>query len=358
MKIIDIKTKILKTPLKRPFKTALRGVDFLEEVVVGIYTDSNIIGYGAGSNTAILTGETISTLIGGVEYIKPLLIGRDLEEFNIILNLIQTQIKNNTTLKSILEMGLYDIYSKSLNLPLYRVLGGEKREFETDITISLNGIEQMVEDSKEAVEAGYKTLKIKVGEDLNRDFERIFVLTKKFPAIDFRVDANQAWSPKESVTICKRLEKENIYNIELIEQPVRAGDIRGLKFVRDRVNIPILADEAIFSPKDAIELLEREACDFINIKLAKCGGVKNALLIADIAELYGVKCMFGCMLEGSISLTTAIHIASAKANIITMLDLDSVNLLEYNPIETNVNFKDSKIELIDTIGLGVSKLLF
>jgi len=353
LKITNIETKILKTPLKTPFKTALRRVDSLEEVIVTIYTDSGIRGYGAGSNTAVLTGETISTLIGGVEYFKPLLVGRDLEEFNSLLKLIQTQIKNNTTLKSMLEMGLYDIYSKSLRLPLYRLLGGEKREFETDITISLNSIEEMIKDSKKAIEEGYRTLKIKVGEELKKDFERILVLTKKFPAVNFRVDANQAWTPKESVKICKMLEKENIYNIELIEQPVKAKDIRGLKFVRDRVDIPILADEAIFSPKDAIEILEMEACDFINIKLAKSGGVRNALLIADIAELYGVKCMFGCMLEGSISLTTALHIASAKANIITMLDLDSVSLLKYNKIETNAKFKGSKIELSNTFGLGV-----
>jgi o-succinylbenzoate synthase len=353
MKIVDIKTKILKTPLKTPFKTALRRVDGLEELIILIYTDNNIIGYGAGSNTAILTGETIYTLKSGVEYFKPLLIGRDIEDFNSILNLIQTQIKNSTTLKSMLEMGLYDIYSKSLNLPLYKFLGGEKKEFKTDITISLNSIDKMINDSKEAVKRGYNILKIKVGEDINSDFERIRVLTEEFENISFRVDANQAWTPKETITLSKRLEKEGIYNIELIEQPVKEKDIKGLKFIRDRVNIPILADEAIFSPKDAIELLEYEACDYINIKLAKCGGVKNAMLIADIAKIYNTKCMMGCMLEGSISLTTAIHIASAKSDTITMLDLDAVNLLEYNPIKTGANFRESEILLNENLGIGV-----
>jgi len=123
-----------------------------------------------------------------------LIVGRDLEEFNSILELIQTKIKNSTTLKSMFEMALYDIYSKSLNLPLYRFLGGERREFETDITISLNGIDDMVKESRSAINMGYKILKVKVGEDINRDFERIRVLTQEFPTISFRVDANQAWS--------------------------------------------------------------------------------------------------------------------------------------------------------------------
>ncbi len=354
MKIQNIERKTPTTPLKTPFKTAIRRVDELEELTIAIYTDSGLVGYGAGSNTAILTGETVSTLIAGVDYLKPFIVGRDLEEFNSILELIQTKIKNSTTLKSMFEMALYDIYSKSLNLPLYRFLGGERREFETDITISLNSIDVMVKESQDAIDIGYKILKIKVGEDINRDFERIRVLTQAFPAISFRVDANQAWSPKESISILKRLERENIDNIELIEQPVKADNIRGLKFVRDRVAYPILADEAIFSPKDAIELLEMEACDFINIKLAKCGGVKNALLIADIAKLYGVECMMGCMLEGAISLTTALHIVSARADRVTMLDLDSVNLLKFNPVDGGAKFKGSKIFLDrELMGLGI-----
>ncbi len=114
-----------------------------------------------------------------------------------------------------------------------------------------------------------------------------------------------------------------------------------------------MADEAIFSPKDAIELLEMEACDFINIKLAKCGGVKNALLIADIAKLYGVECMMGCMLEGAISLTTALHIVSARADRVTMLDLDSVNLLKFNPVDGGAKFKNSKIFLDRDYGMGI-----
>jgi len=354
LKIRHIDTKLLRTPLKRPFKTALRSVEFLEELVVLIYTDTNIVGYGAGSNTAILTGETLESIRGGVEYFRPFLIGREIEDFNSLLDFIQTQIEHNTTLKSILEMALYDIWAKSLNIPLYKFLGGNRREFETDITISLNDIDTMIQDSKEAIKRGYRVLKIKVGENISRDFERIRILTQKFPNVKFRVDANQAWTPKESVSILNKLESFDIFNIELVEQPVNAKDIRGLKFVRDRVNIPILADEAIFSPKDAIDLLEIGACDFINIKLAKCGGIREALLIADIAKLYGVKCMMGCMLEGAISLISAVHIASARADTITMLDLDSVNLLEYNPIKGGVKFEDNKIILSSIrTGLGI-----
>jgi L-alanine-DL-glutamate epimerase-like enolase superfamily enzyme len=126
-----------------------------------------------------------------------------------------------------------------------------------------------------------------------------------------------------------------------------------MRYIKNRTLTPLLADEAIFSPKNAIELLEMDACDLINIKLAKCGGISHALQIADIAKLYNVKCMMGCMLEGAISITSALHVVSARSEVITMLDLDGVNLLAYNPIVGGAEFNESQITLSNKNGLGV-----
>jgi L-alanine-DL-glutamate epimerase-like enolase superfamily enzyme len=149
------------------------------------------------------------------------------------------------------------------------------------------------------------------------------------------------------------LEKENII-AEFIEQPVKADDIEGLKYIKDRVQTPLLADESIFSVKDARNLLEMQAIDYVNIKLAKTAGITQALKLADLSAEFGVKCMIGCMLEGPISVAAGIHVASAKADIITMLDLDAVSLLASHPVETNILFNESNIILSDSIGLGVS----
>ena len=352
MKIVDIKTKIIKAPLKKPFKTALRRVDNLEDLVVTIYTESGLVGYGEGGATAVITGDIISSMVGAIEYIKPMLIGKTIEDFNSLLYIVANSIVHNSTVKSMLEIALYDLKAQSLKLPLYRFLGGSRTSFRTDITISLNSIDKMLKESQEAIDLGYDILKIKVGKSISEDFEIIKSIAQTFPDITLRVDANQAWSPKESLYLLQRLEKLNIYP-ELIEQPVKANDFRGMRYIRERTIIPILADESIFSPKQAIEILELEACDYINIKLAKCGGISNGLKIADIAELYGVKCMVGCMLEGAISVGASVHLASARENTITMLDLDAVNLLAYNPIRGGVEFNESKIELNSSYGLGI-----
>ena len=358
MKIINIETKILKTALKTPFKTALRTVTHLEDLVLMIHLDNGLVGYGEGASTAVITGETLISMQGAVEHIKPLLIGRDLENFNAVLLIIEQSMVHNTTIKSALEIALYDLRAQSFKLPLYKLLGGSQTSFKTDITISLNDVSTMLDDCQKAIALGYDTLKIKVGESIAKDYERIHTIAQTFSNITLRIDANQAWTAKESVTLLNKLEKQNIVT-ELIEQPVKANDFRGMKYIKERTITPLLADESVFSTKQAIELLELDACDFINIKLAKCGGISHALKIADIAELYNVKCMIGCMLEGPISVASAVHVASAKSNTITMLDLDGASLLATNPVIADIFFNESEITLDKkSYGLGIQKVEF
>jgi len=357
MKITNIETKILSTPLKRPFRTSLREVNALEDLVVLIYTDSGLIGYGEGAATPIITGETIGTMRAVIEYLSKFLLGRDIDEFDLLIDIIDSKILKNSSAKSALEIALYDLKAKAKNLPLYKMLGGVSVEFETDITISLGDVDSMVADSISAIDRGYSILKLKVGDGVEDDIDRVDAIYRSIgSSTTIRLDANQGWSPKESVEIMTTLESRGI-DIELVEQPVKAHDIDGLKYIKDRIETPLLADESIFSVDDARRVLDMEAVDLINIKLAKCGGITNALKLADVASEYGVECMMGCMLEGPISVGASVHVASARADIITMLDLDAVNLCQTNPIDGGVVFDESKINIVDGIGLGIRQLL-
>ena len=353
MKIINIKTKILKAPLKNPFITSLRRVDALEDLVVIIECDDGSVGYGEGAATPVITGETLGSMIATIEYIKPHLLGREIENFDTIIHLIHKLILKNTTAKSALEIALYDLKAKSLKLPLYRMLGGTQTTFTTDITISMGEIDKMIADSQNAVTLGYDTLKIKIGDNPSKDVERVVAIHDALDKnIKLRLDANQGWSAKESVELLHALEKQGII-AEFIEQPVAADDYDGLKYIKERVQTPLLADESIFSVKDAKRLLDMQAIDYINIKLAKTAGITQALELADLSKSYGVKCMIGCMLEGPISVAAGVHVASAKADIITMLDLDAVSLLASHPVTTSIQFDESTITLSDEVGLGV-----
>ena len=353
MKITNIYTTILKAPLKTPFVTSLRHVKMLEDLLVIIECDEGTVGYGEGAPTPQITGETLGSMQATIDYIKPHIMGKDIEDFEKILKNIHNLILKNTTAKSILEIALYDLKAKSEKLPLYRMFGGTKTSFKTDITISMGEIDKMIEESQSALSLGYDTLKIKIGDNPKKDIERVKAIHASLPKnINLRLDANQGWTAKESVELLHALEKKNIIS-EFIEQPVAADDFEGLKYIKERVQTPLLADESIFSVKDARKLLDMQAIDYVNIKLAKTAGISQALALADLSKSFGVKCMIGCMLEGPIAIAAGVHFASAKAESVTMIDLDAVSLLDSHPIQTKIDFNESMITLSDTYGLGV-----
>ena len=151
-----------------------------------------------------------------------------------------------------------------------------------------------------------------------------------------RIDANQAWTPKQAVRILNGMQEKGL-NLELVEQPVPAADLEGLRYVTERSDVPVLADEAVFSPADALRILQTRAADLINIKLMKCGGIYNALKIATLAELYGVECMIGCMLEGKVAVNAAAHLACARS-VVTKVDLDGPMLCAADPVRGGAVF--------------------
>jgi o-succinylbenzoate synthase len=328
MKITDIITGSLSVPLNKPFKTALRTVSNIEDIVVKITTDTGHIGYGEAAPTAFITGDTRGAIVGAIEEcIKPALLGLELEDFEDVLRQLDTSLLYNYSAKAAVDMALYDLYGQMLNIPVYKMLGGKKQELTTDITISLNEPWQMALDSQQAIALGYTILKIKVGCDTPKDLKRLKAIREAVGnKVTLRLDANQGWKPKEAVSILHTLEIAGM-NIEFVEQPVHALDIEGLKFVTDHVTVPVMADESVFSPKDAIRVIQTRSADLVNIKLMKCGGIHHALHICALAELYDVECMIGCMLEANISITAAAHLACGK-RIITKIDLDGPALCE------------------------------
>ena len=141
-------------------------------------------------------------------------------------------------------------------------------------------------------------------------------------------------------------------NVELVEQPVKARDIDGLQYVTERSDVPVLADESVFSPQDALTILTRRAADLINIKLMKCGGIRNALRIASLCEVCGVECMIGCMLEAKISVNAAVHVACAR-RVITRVDLDGPVLCSEDPVLGGAAFNEREITVSDSLVLGI-----
>ena len=357
MKITDIRFGMLRVPLKTPFKTALRTVDTVEDIVVSVHTDSGQVGYGEAAATAVITGDTHGSIVEAVrKFIAPRLIGEDIADLNRLTQLVQGALEKNTSAKAAVEIALYDLWGQLYGAPLYKMLGGGDPVITTDITISVDYIDKMVADSMSAVERGFESLKIKVGKDIGVDIERVKAI---YAAVEgralLRLDANQGWTAKQAVYAIQQLEDAGV-RLELVEQPVKAQDLDGMKYVTERVHTPIMADESVFGPTEVIDLIRMRAADIINIKLMKTGGISNAIRIADIASLYGVECMIGCMIETSISVAAAVHVAVAKASVITKVDLDGPSLCAFDPVDGGVNFNESEISITDAPGLGIREI--
>ena len=357
MKITEIRYGMVRVPLKTPFKTALRTVDMVEDIVVEIHTDTGNIGYGEAPATAVITGDTHGSIVEAIaKFIAPRLIGQDIANLNRITQLIQTSLEKNSSAKAAVEIAVYDLFGQLYNAPLYKMLGGGDPVVTTDITISVDYIDKMVADSIQAVERGFEALKIKVGKDIGVDIERIKAI---YAAVEdralLRLDANQGWTAKQAVYALQTLEDAGV-KLELVEQPVKAQDLDGMRYVTERVHTPIMADESVFGATQVIELIRMRAADISNIKLMKTGGITSAIHIADIAALHGIECMIGCMLETSISVAAAVHLAVAKANVITKVDLDGPSLCQFNPVDGGVKFNDSEISISDAPGLGIREI--
>lgn len=353
MKITEVHLGILSAPLRTPFVTALRRVEKIEDLVVAIVTDDGQTGFGEAPPTGVITGDTMGGIVGALKgHIIPAIMGRDPRDLEDLLERVDRAVVHNSSAKAAVDIALYDLAGKVWGIPVWRMLGGNRTRIETDLTISVNDPDLMANDALLALDRGFDTLKLKVGVDPSLDVERLTEVRQAVgPQIKIRIDANQAWKPKQAVRLLDIMAEQGL-DIELCEQPVKAEDIDGLRYVTENSPIPVLADESVFSPRDALKIIETRAADFINIKLMKCGGIRSALKICDLAQMEGIECMIGCMLETKLSVNAAVELACAR-NVITRADLDGPGLCSMDPVLGGAEFNGKNITVSDKPGLGI-----
>lgn len=356
MIIEDIKVGKITVPLKKPFKTKHGVYNYSNEVVVKIFTDTGLMGIGSAAAAPKVTGETECSIVGAIKYIADAIKGMDLSSLQCIFKTIDESIKGNNSAKAAVEVAIYDLWGKSLNTPLYKLLGGFNSTVVSDITIQDDDkLENMVNAAYEATRGGYTNIKIKLGNGIESDFEKVKVIRRAIrKGIKVRVDGNQGWTPKEAVRIIRKIEELDL-DIEFVEQPVKGWDIEGLKFIKDNVDTMILADESVFGSPEAFKVIQNRACDLINIKLLKCGGIQNAIKIYNMADTMGIRCMVGCMLESKIGITAAASFAASRSNMI-ISDLDTMLYFAEDPIVGGAVFDGNIIRLSEEPGLGISEI--
>lgn len=350
MTITHIEIYRLSIPME-PFVIATGIMDYAQNTFVRVYTDVGIYGVGECSAFPMIVGETQDTCISVAQDFARIWKGKDALALEDRLAELHLYIAGNATIKSAFDMALYDIAAKHAGQPLYRFLGGEKREITTDITLGIASAEEMAEKALKLKEGGAFALKVKLGKNPADDIARIKAIRK---AVGFdlpiRIDANQGWSYEGAVEALQGLEA---YKIQFCEQPMRTYNDHLLPELRTQTIVPIMADESVYTHRDAERLCKADACDYINIKFSKSSGIYEALKIQSVAAEYGVACMIGGMLESRLALAAKVHFAYAAPNV-KFYDLDTcmVGHLE-DPVEGGIQYNNGyHISISDQIGIG------
>jgi len=333
-----------------PFAIATGTMEYAQNTFIRVHANNGLYGVGECSAFPMIVGETQDTCLVLARDFAAIWKGRDASAIPDRLGQLDDYIAGNTTIKSAFDMALYDLAAKQEGIPLYRYLGGTVRDIVTDITVGIDTPQAMAKKATAFQRQGAEVLKVKLGKAPEADIERIQAIRAGVGAdLPIRIDANQGWNYGDAVTALKGLEK---FNIQFCEQPMRRYNDHLLPRLRQETTIPIMADESCYDHRDAMRLAASGACDFINIKFSKSGGIAEAMRTQQTAAQLGVPCMIGGMLESRVALSAKVHFAYAATNV-QFFDMDTCLLghLE-DPVVGGVQFAGYRLSLPELPGIG------
>jgi L-Ala-D/L-Glu epimerase / N-acetyl-D-glutamate racemase len=327
--IADIAIEPADVPMASPFESAQRRSTVARNARVTVTLSNGTRGLGEASPAAYVTGEDQASVCATQVPVRTALLGEDIHRWVRWEARLREALPTAPTARSAVEMALLDAAARGAGLPLWQWLGGATTRVITDLSIPISPPEEAAERAAGAHDRGFRHIKIKVGgPDREADAARVRAIAKRCPGVRLRLDANQGFTPTEAVSFVAALLAARV-DVELLEQPVAKEDWEGLAWVTARSPVPVIADEAIQSPADAVRVAATGAAHGVNIKLAK-SGVRGALEIITVCRAAGLKLMIGCMLETDVGIGMAVHLACGTGAF-DYLDLDAHLLIGLKP---------------------------
>lgn len=355
MKIKNVKVWSTDLQNTKPYTIAFKTTDLVLNAFVEITLDNGVTGIGSGNPSEYVTNEHFDQTIAALqEENLEFLIGRDIREANQLFFEILQKFPKNPAARAALDIAIYDALTKFLDIPLVKFLGQKIKSLPTSNTIGIKNVADTLKEAKEYDQRGFKILKVKLGIDPEEDIERIVKLREEFgKRMVIRIDANQGYTSKQTIDFYNRTKQ---LDVELIEQPLPAKAIDEIKALPEEIRAKIAADESLLSPADALKLITPpKASGIFNIKLMKCGGVNQALKIADLAQNANVDLFWGCNDESIVSITAALHAAFSCVNT-KYIDLDGSLDLGRDEVTGGFILKDGVMYCSDKPGLGVERI--
>jgi len=336
--MLEVKTRRLF--LQHTWTISRNSSDYKDNVFVKIEKDG-VTGYGEAAPN-IRYGEDSEKTTDRINNIKDMVEKFDLWQYSELKDEIFKSITDQNCARCAVDMALMDWVAKKLQVPLYKFWGLDKSKTPlTSFSIGIDTTEVIKQKVREAEK--YPVLKIKVGKENDEEIlEAVRSVTDK----PIRVDANEGWKTKEKAL--EKIKWLKTMGVEFIEQPMPSDMIKETRWLRDRVDMPIVADEAVKTAADIPKL--SEAYDGINIKLMKAGGVQEAMRMIHLAKALDMKIMLGCMIESSVAISAGAHLSP----LVDWADLDGNLLIKDDPF-TGAKVEKGKLILSDKPGLGVTE---
>lgn len=334
-----------------PWRTARYTKGDIEATVVGITDDTGTTGYGYVP-AMIIVGESSATAEALLHStVAPLLKDGDIIGVQPIMRQVELAIGANPQLKFAVEEALLDLQAKRMKTPLFNLFGGLcRREVPVMRMLGLKPPKETADEAQALVERGYRHIKLKIGLDDKRDVETV-KRTRETVGDDIfiSVDANQAYAPMRAVRVLSQL---GDCNLGVVEQPVRADDVRGMAFVRQNVSIPIMADEGVNSPADALRLIEAGGMDAVSIKLWKMGGYYKSREIAAVCSGANVSVHIGSTAGSQLLEAMQLHFAASIPDLFAGAEIGEFESLNEDPA-SGLTVTQGMLYVSDRPGLGV-----
>ncbi|MCS6806827.1 MAG: enolase C-terminal domain-like protein [Acidobacteriota bacterium] len=359
MKIIEVRAIPVSIAVKPEMMIISAGGEHRVSryALVAIHTDAEITGWGEAAVMPAWSGETQRGACALIEdEFASKLLHRDPFDLESLMAELDRVCEGNLFTKSAIEMALLDIIGKALKVPLYRLLGGRCRDAKLPIKFTIGAVaaDQAAALASRMVRCGFRAIKVKVGLDTQQDLARVKAVREAIGSdVMLTVDANGGWSVKEAIHMIRELEP---YRVALVEQPVDRCDLVSMAEVRKAVAIPIMADEAVFTEREALEVIRLGAADVISIYPGKNGGILKARSICKMAEAAGLACHIGSNLEWDLGASAMCHLAVSTAAIASeKFPGDIIGPLYHveRPVKNPLRIENGFAEVGDGPGLGI-----